>query len=322
MMAAMDDISLGVMLPVGQAQWGGADPRELVDFAIRAEDLGYSSLWVNDSLLTPRIEALTMLAAVAPATRRVILGTAALLPVLRRPVQAAQTLASIDLLSGGRLVLTVGAAFPGRFGEPQHALSDVPWERRFRRLDETVALWRQLWTAPGPSSFHGELLSYAEIPPITRPFRPGGPPVWLGGGSGSALRRIGRLYDGWLPYPPSAAVYSEGLAAVRSAAAAAGRSAGAVVPGLFASVAVTGSVASGRRLLAEFSQANYGMPVEQLETIQAVAAGPAEYLAEWLSGYVAAGARHLAIRIAATTLAAQREQLEQLIKLKPLLTAG
>jgi hypothetical protein len=59
-----------------------------------------------------------------------------------------------------------------------------------------------------------------------------------------------------------------------------------------------------------------------LETIQAVAAGPVEYLAEWLGGYVAARARHLAIRIAATTLAAQREQLEQLIKLRPLLTAG
>jgi hypothetical protein len=117
-------------------------------------------------------------------------------------------------------------------------------------------------------------------------------------------------------------VYSEGLAAVRSAAEAAGRPAGAVVPGLFASIAVTGSVASGRRLLAEFSQANYGMPVEQLETIQALAAGPAEYLAEWLGAYVAAGARHLAIRIASTSLSAQREQLEQLIKLKPLLTTG
>ena len=81
-------------------------------------------------------------------------------------------------------------------------------------------------------------------------------------------------------------------------------------------------MASGRRLLAEFSQANYGLPVEQLETVQAVAAGPAEYLAEWLGAYVAAGARHLAIRIAATSLSAQREQLEQLIKLKPLLTAG
>jgi hypothetical protein len=95
-----------------------------------------------------------------------------------------------------------------------------------------------------------------------------------------------------------------------------------VVPGLFVSVAVTGSVAEGRRLLAEFSQANYGLPVEQLETIQALAAGPPAYVAERLSAYVAAGARHLAVRIAAGTLAAQREQLEQLIKLKPLLTAG
>jgi alkanesulfonate monooxygenase SsuD/methylene tetrahydromethanopterin reductase-like flavin-dependent oxidoreductase (luciferase family) len=318
----MDDISLGVLLPIGQAQWGGADPRELVDFAVRAEDLGYSSVWVNDFLLTPRIEALTMLAAVAPATHRVSLGTAALLPVLRRPVQAAQTLASIDLLSGGRLVLTVGAAFPGRFGEPQHALSGVPWERRFRRLDETVALWRQLWTEPGPSSFDGELLRYPELPAMTLPFRPGGPPVWLGGGSGSARLRTGRLYDGWLPYPPSAAEYRDGLAAVRAAAAEAGRPAGAVEPGLFVSVAVTASVADGRQALAEYSQANYGMPVEQLETVQALAAGPPSYVAERLGAYIAAGARHLAVRFAAGSLAAQREQLEELIKLKPLLTTG
>jgi alkanesulfonate monooxygenase SsuD/methylene tetrahydromethanopterin reductase-like flavin-dependent oxidoreductase (luciferase family) len=104
-----DDIKLGVLIPIGQAQWGPEDdPRSLVGFAVRAEELGYSSLWVNDFLLTPRIEALTMLA-------------------------------SIDLLSGGRLVLTVGAAFPGQFGVPQHALSEVPWERRFTR-----------WTRPSP----------------------------------------------------------------------------------------------------------------------------------------------------------------------------
>ena len=171
-----DDVQLGVLLPIGQAQWGeGTDPRELVDFAVRAEGLGYSSLWVNDFLLTPRIEALTMLAAVAPVTSQVLLGTAALLPVLRRPVQAAQTLASIDLLSAGRLVLTVGAAFPGRFGLPQHELSGVPWERRFTRLDETVALWRQLWTDPGTASFHGDLLHFDGLPPMTAPRRPGGP---------------------------------------------------------------------------------------------------------------------------------------------------
>jgi alkanesulfonate monooxygenase SsuD/methylene tetrahydromethanopterin reductase-like flavin-dependent oxidoreductase (luciferase family) len=320
-MTAMNtDIDLGVLLPVGKVQWGDRDPRELIDFAARAEDLGYSSLWANDFLLTPRIEALTMLAAAVPVTRKVTLGTAALLPVLRRPVQAAQTLASIDLLSGGRLVLAVGAAFPGPFGVPQHALSEVPWERRFTRLDETVALWRQLWTRPDLTSFHGELLHFDELARMTPPFRPGGPPIWLGGATPAALRRTGRLYDGWMPYPPDPAGYRDGLAAVRQAATDAGRDADAIAPALFVSLAVTESVRVGRELLAEFSQANYGLPLDQLETIQAVVAGPAEHVAERLRGYVAAGARHLACRIATTSLAAQRGQLEQIIKLKPLLT--
>jgi alkanesulfonate monooxygenase SsuD/methylene tetrahydromethanopterin reductase-like flavin-dependent oxidoreductase (luciferase family) len=314
----MDDIELGVLIPIGQAQWGpGTNPRELQDFAVRAEQLGYSSLWVNDFLLTPRIEALTMLAAVAPLTSRVTLGTAALLPVLRRPVQAAQALASIDLLAGGRLVLTVGAAFPGRFGEPQHALSEVPWERRFTRLDETVALWRQLWAAPeGGGSFHGSVLSFDELPPMTAPSRPGGPPVWLGGGSESALRRIGRHYDGWMPYPPSTAAYADGLAAARAAATAAGRDPAAVTPALFVSVAVTDTVEQGRELLGAFAEASYGLPVEQLEQVQALAAGPADVIAEQLRGYVEAGARHLAVRIATTSLESQRAQLEQIIKLR------
>jgi len=313
----MDDIELGVLIPIGQSQWGqGIDPRELLDFAVRAEELGYSSLWVNDFLLTPRVEALTMLAAVAPLTSRVTLGTAALLPVLRRPVQAAQTLASIDLLSAGRLVLTVGAAFPGRFGVPQHELSEVPWERRFTRLDETVALWRQLWADPaGGGSFHGSLLRFEQLPEMTAPSRPGGPPVWLGGASESALRRIGRRYDGWMPYPPTAEGYAEGLATVRAAAAEAGRAA-AVTPALFVSVVLTDTVEQGRELLGTFAEASYGLPLEQLEQIQALAAGPADLVAEKLRGYVAAGARHLAVRIATTTMESQRDQLEQIIKLK------
>jgi alkanesulfonate monooxygenase SsuD/methylene tetrahydromethanopterin reductase-like flavin-dependent oxidoreductase (luciferase family) len=313
----MDDIELGVLIPVGKAQWGpAADPRELLDFAVRAEELGYSSLWVNDFLLAPRIEALTMLAAVSPLTSRVTLGTAALLPVLRRPVQAAQTLASIDLLSGGRLVLTVGAAFPGRFGVPQHELSEVPWERRFTRLDETVALWRQLWATPqGGGSFQGALLRFEQLPPMTAPYRPGGPPVWLGGASESTLRRTGRHYDGWMPYPPSAEGYADGLAAVRAAAAEAGRAA-AVTPALFVSAVVTDTIERGRELLGTFAEASYGMPLDQLEQIQALAAGPPDVVAEKLRGYVAAGARHLVVRIATTSLESQHEQLEEIIKLK------
>jgi len=322
-----NDIKLGVLIPIGQAQLGpgqlgpgSANARELVSFAVRAEELGYSSLWVNDSLISARIEALTMLAAIAPATRSVTLGTAALIPVLRRPVQAAQTLASIDQLSGGRLVITVGAAFPGRLGEPLHEWSQVPWERRFTRLDETVALWRQLWRSPeGGGSFDGELLRFDSLPPMTSAFRPQGPPVWLGGLSESALRRTGRHYDGWLPYPPSAGTYRDGLAAVRAAATEAGRDPDAVTPGLFVTVAITDTAEHGRAALDVFTRASYGLAVEEAEKIQSLAAGPADMVAERLRGFISAGARHLTVRIAAAGLADHYQQLERIAELTSLL---
>src|SRR5260370_9898319 len=121
------DIDIGVLLPTGQAQWGaGGDPRELVAFAVRAEQLGFSSLFVNDTLISPRIEALTMLAALAPVTERATLATGALLPFLRRPIQAAQSLPSVDLLSGGRLAAAPRAGFPGPSGPPRHTLPAGP----------------------------------------------------------------------------------------------------------------------------------------------------------------------------------------------------
>jgi alkanesulfonate monooxygenase SsuD/methylene tetrahydromethanopterin reductase-like flavin-dependent oxidoreductase (luciferase family) len=312
-------MDIGVLLPTGQAQWGAdGDPRELVALAARAEQLGYSSLFVNDSLISPRIEALTMLAALAPATERVTLGTGALLPFLRRPIQAAQSLASIDLLSGGRLTVAVGAGFPGRFGQPFYTLSEVPWPRRFARLDETVALWRALWR--GATSFHGEILNFDNIPPATLPFRAAGPPIWLGGATPAALARTGRRYNGWLPYPPDPADYTAGLRDIHHAAAQAGRSPAAITPALFVSVRVDRSLPSGRRALGDYAQVNYDMPLEELEKIQAVVTGTPAEVTESLRRYVAAGARHIVIRLGALGLDAQRDQLEQVAALIPALS--
>jgi alkanesulfonate monooxygenase SsuD/methylene tetrahydromethanopterin reductase-like flavin-dependent oxidoreductase (luciferase family) len=311
-----DQMRVGVLLPVGRAQWGeGTDPRELLGFARRAEALGFASVWVNDSLLNPRIEALSMLSAAAAVTERVTLGTAALMPVLRRPVQTAQALASIDLLSGGRLTVAVGAGFPGRLGQPMYALSQVPWERRFARLDDTVALWRQLWTADGPGAFHGELLHFDDLPLTTPPYRPGGPPLWLGGATPAALVRTGRRYDGWLPYPPDPADYRTGLAAVRRAAGEHGRDPGAIAAGLFTSVLVTDAPDGGRSALERYSRVNYGMPLETLETIQSLIAGTPAEVAAGLDRYHAAGARHVVCRIGTLDLHSQRDQLDQLADL-------
>ncbi|WP_406046986.1 LLM class flavin-dependent oxidoreductase [Kribbella sp. NBC_00889] len=310
-------MDIGVLLPTGKAQWGAdGDPRDLVAFGIEAERSGFSSLFVNDSLISPRIEALTMLAALAPATERVTLGTGALLPFLRRPVQVAQSLASIDLLSGGRLAVAVGAGFPGRFGRPFYTLSEVPWAHRFARLDETVALWRALWA--GATSFHGEILRYDDLPAATRPYRADGPPIWLGGATPAALDRTGRLYDGWLPYPPAPSDYASGLLSVRKAAADSGRLAEQITPALFVSVRVG---ESPRGSLDDYARANYGMPLAELEKIQAVVSGSAEQILDGLGRYVAAGARHLVIRLAALDLRSQHDQLERIAALIPDLQA-
>ncbi|GAA1123748.1 LLM class flavin-dependent oxidoreductase [Kribbella jejuensis] len=294
---------LGVLLPTTQAQLSpGDDPRQAVRIAVEAEELGYDSVWANDSLLTPRVEALSALTTAAALTERVTVGTATLIPVTRRPVNAAHSLASLDLLSGGRLVVGVGAGFPGRFGVPLHQWSEVPWERRFARLDETVALWRQLWTADGPVTFHGELLHLDDVPPTIRPHTDGGPPIWLGGTTPKALERVARMYDGWLPYPPSADDYATGLKAIQNP----------VTPALFVTVAITDTLAEGEERLTNYARTNYGMPLEDLRRIQAVIAGPRAYVEEYLQTYVDAGARHLVCRLAANGLADYRQQLKLL----------
>ncbi|MFI9251286.1 LLM class flavin-dependent oxidoreductase [Streptomyces sp. NPDC053069] len=314
-------MDIGVLLPTGTAQWDAADDsRELVAFGRHAERSGFSSLFVNDSLISPRIEAFTMLAALAPATETVTLGTAALMPFLRRPIQTAQSLASIDLLSGGRLTVTVGAGFPGRFGRPLYALSELPWERRFARLDETVAMWRALWD--GADAFHGEILRFDDIPPTTRPFRVGGPPIWLGGATPAALARAGRMYDGWLPYPPDPADYASGLRSVRKAAADAGRAAEDITPALFVSVRIDDDTESGRLALDAYARATYGMPLQELERIQAVVTGSADQVLQSLGRYVAAGVQHIVVRLGALGLRSQRDQLERAADLIPAVQAA
>ncbi|MFD4557815.1 LLM class flavin-dependent oxidoreductase [Streptomyces sp. NPDC058469] len=313
-------MDIGVLLPTGTAQWAkDDDPRELIALGRTAEHLGFTSLFVNDSLISPRVEALTMLAALAPTTETATLGTGALLPFLRRPIQAAQSLASIDLLSGGRLALAVGAGYPGRFGRPFYDLSEVPWPRRFARLDETVELWRALWR--GADSFRGEFHHFTDIPPSLRPSRPGGPPIWLGGATPTALTRTGRLYDGWLPYPPDPADYTTGLHDIHQAATAAGRTPGDITPALFVTVRIDDDPESARAALADYARAAYGMPLPELERIQAVVAGTAEQVTDRLNRYVTAGARHLVTRLAALDLPSQRRQMERTAALIPHLHA-
>ncbi|WP_198171334.1 LLM class flavin-dependent oxidoreductase [Actinoplanes awajinensis] len=309
-------VDIGVLLPTGKAQWGADDdPRDLIAFGREAESLGFSSLFVNDSLISPRIEALTMLAALAATTTTATLGTGALLPFLRRPLQAAQSLASIDLLSGGRLTVAVGAGFPGRFGRPFYTLSDVPWPNRFARLDETITLWRALWS--GATTFHGTFFQYDHIPTATRPFHDGGPPIWLGGATPTALTRTGRLYDGWLPYPPDPADYASGLLQIHQAATNSGRPTNAITPALFVTVHIDEDENRSLKAMETYATATYGLSLNELKTTQAVITGSPDRVRTAINRYINAGTRHIIVRLAALDLHSQHHQLQQLATLIP-----
>ena len=293
----MDEIRIGLLLPTREAHVHGWDARRILDVARRAEALGFASLWAGDSLRRPRYEPLSVLAAVAAVTERATLGTAALMPAFRQPLGAAASLASIDALSGGRLVVAVGAGFPG-LSEDELALVGVPYERRFRWLDDVVALWRAVWSSEPPSDFDGDVLHLDWLPDIPRPYRPGGPPVWLAGATPAALARTGRRYDGWVPYPPDPADFESGLASLRSAASDAGRDADDITPALYLTVVVDDDPERGRKTAEELCLRWYELPFEMVSAIQAFVIGSAAHVAAGIARYIDAGARHLVVRMA------------------------
>ena len=185
----------GVHLPL--IGFGDRPPtfRYLIRYTETAERLGFSALAVNDHLLFPRpwLDGPTALSAVLGATGRMDLMTTVALPVVRGPVVLAKSLAAIDILSGGRLIAGLG---PGS-SERDYAAVDIPFDNRFKRLDEAVGTLRALWGGDG-TPFRGAYYSTAGVDLEPRPAR-SGPPIWIGSwGSEAGLRRTARIGDGWL----------------------------------------------------------------------------------------------------------------------------
>ncbi|HET9782255.1 MAG TPA: LLM class flavin-dependent oxidoreductase [Candidatus Dormibacteraeota bacterium] len=286
-------VDLGLLLPSREVLlWGDSNLRHLVDTAVEAERLGYQSVWAGDSLLArPRGEPLTILSAVAGATTRVKLGTAVLLPLLRRPVQLAHVLATLDRVSRGRLIVGAGpgADVPGT--REELAAVDVPADRRVSAMLQTLDRCRALWRDEEPNT---KLLP--------TPFTPGGPPVWLGAHGPRLLRETGSRLDGWLPFSPTPDVYAADLSAVREAAAVAGRNAADVTAGVYLTVTIGESKQRAAEEFDSYIRAYYGVPGEVMARLQASHAGTMDSATEWIHAYVAAGAQHVVVRLARPTL--------------------
>ncbi|MFF9213291.1 MULTISPECIES: TIGR03619 family F420-dependent LLM class oxidoreductase [unclassified Streptomyces] len=197
-------MELGVYGLSAKATLGPADTARL---ARRAEEWGYRSWWVGDHVVlpSPRVPASPMaptdpildplvhLSYVAALTERMELGTGILILPQRNPVVLAKQVASLDVLSEGRLLLGVA---PG-YLEPEMAAVDVRLSERGGRTDEYLDAMRQLWNEPQPA-FHGRYANFERVDAYPRPVRPDGPRIMIGGHSPAAYRRAVLKGHGWI----------------------------------------------------------------------------------------------------------------------------
>jgi alkanesulfonate monooxygenase SsuD/methylene tetrahydromethanopterin reductase-like flavin-dependent oxidoreductase (luciferase family) len=190
-------MDFGVHLPLilGEHE-APPDAAWVADFAASAEALNYTFVTANDHVMyrSPWLDGPTTLAIAAAATTRVRLATSVLVPAIRRPFVAAKMLATLDHMSRGRLVVGVG---PGSY-ERDYAVTGIPFEERWRLLEQAVVALRAIWTADDVPSDAGPY-AHDHVSMRPRPAQPGGPPIWIGSwGSPAGLRRVARLADGWL----------------------------------------------------------------------------------------------------------------------------
>jgi probable F420-dependent oxidoreductase len=199
----------GVHLP----QVGPLGRREnVLAFARRAEALGFHSLFVSDHIVIPRqiagqyagggrfpvppdmpfLEGISLLHFVAAATERILLGTSVIVLPMRNPVVTAKELATLDVLSGGRLIFGVGAGWMAE----EFAALGVPFRGHGPRTDEYLEVVRRLWTEEEPS-FRGRYFRLEGVGFAPKPLQQPHPPIWVGGMAEGALRRAGTYGDAW-----------------------------------------------------------------------------------------------------------------------------
>ena len=218
-------MKFGICLPIRLDADAGANVR----IAQRAEELGYDSVWASDHVVIPEKRAgmftdefhdpFMLLSSIAAGTSRIIVGTSVIILPYRNPLVTAKMAATLDVLSGGRLIFGVG---PGWMREEFEALG-VPFESRGRMTDEYIKVIRALWQSERPE-FHGEFVEFSGVGFYPKPVQTPGPPVWIAGASRHAVRRAAHLGDGWQPTAVSPGDVRAGMDEVRRIAVDAGRS--------------------------------------------------------------------------------------------------
>jgi len=187
-------VKFGVSVPTPDASARAPFDR-CYEWCERAEALGFDYAVVPHHRFTPGYEASpwVALAALAARTSRIRLGTGVFILPLDHPLDVAEEVATLDVISGGRAFLGAGLGYR-RY---EWDALGLPYERRASRMEECLAVVQAAWERES-FSFHGAHFDFDDIAVLPRPFQRPRPPIWLGANSGAAVARASRLADGWL----------------------------------------------------------------------------------------------------------------------------
>jgi len=290
-----------------------ASPEALRTLAQRAEDLGFDSAWVSDHIVVPRridsfypyspdgvatfasdqpyYEPLSVLNFLAGCTQRLRLGTHVLILPYRNPVLTAKVLATLDVLSQGRVIVGAGV---GWMEEEFQALGLSTYAQRGAVSDEYIRLFKELWTKEEPD-FQGKYYQVSGIGFLPKPVQKPHPPIWIGGHTAPAIRRAAELGDGWMPIglrPPSILEPEElaaKIARLRTLTRRAGRHEDAVAPCFSTDVAFERTPGPTRRTMS----------------------GRPEQIAADLRQYQDVGVRNFILNFRADSISGLQEGMEQ-----------
>lgn len=226
----MPPIQFGFCLPIFAAPgpnlfrtpgFANVDPAACMALARRADELGYDSLWVADHLMLGKDDAIlegwTVISALAGATSRARLGMIHLAVLFRNPALTAKMVATLDQISGGRVIHFMDCGFSGR----EYLAYGLPWDddidRRVAMLTEATELMLQLWTSNEPVTFVGEHYSTHEALCTPHPIQQPYPPIWFGEVNPNTLDACARYGTGWNTTPVSLAELKRRLDLLRAA---------------------------------------------------------------------------------------------------------
>lgn len=193
-------MKFGICLPIRLS----VEAKDNVEIAKIAEKSGFDSIWVSDHVVMPKnhmgsfsevfYDPFMLLANIAAVTSTITLGTSVIILPYRNPVVVAKMIATLDQLSGGRVIFGVG---PGWMREEYGALS-VPFEKRGSRTNEYISAIKELWVSDDPE-FEGKFCSFSDIKFYPKPKQNPHPPIYIAGSSDYAIKRAVEYGDGWQP---------------------------------------------------------------------------------------------------------------------------